>query len=276
MKKTRINSAVLLAAFGNPSDIAGPVSFGRQRDRDAETPTNILRADINPVTDFEQYRVASATATEVLYQDLYDWNLYPQAGQQSISFFQNAVGQGVTSTPGNVVGTNKLESDTNMTGNGALPNGMAYLVQRIEIYFQPGSVATASTFTPAGVTTSATGVLAAAPISALNDINQFYNEGLVKFKVLNKNQITDTPCRKFAPSNWMEFDSSLSTTAATTSLAIAAGRVKGDPYQIIPIFLQPMMNFNVSIEWPAARALPSGFNGRVGVVFKGQLKRAAQ
>jgi len=43
-----------------------------------------------------------------------------------------------------------------------------------------------------------------------------------------------------------------------------------------PLSLQPAVNFSVTIDYPALRPLPSGFNGRIGVVFNGYLKRATQ
>lgn len=226
---------------------------------------------------FANYRVTNPNASEVVGQPLYDWQLYPQAGQQQFTFFSLPIGQGVTSTPGAVVGTAKTESDTNMVQGGSLPSGMEFLAESCEVYFQPGSVSTANTFTPVGFTTSATAALLAANISDANDMYQVYNEGTLKMKVLQKIQFTETPLRRFPPANWLEVDSSLATTNATTALAISTARPKGDLYQMKPpISLQSVVNFNVTIEYPAARALPSGFNGRIGVVLNGYTLRASQ
>jgi hypothetical protein len=227
--------------------------------------------------NFDTFRVTDPGQSEVLRQPLYDFLLYPAAGQAQFSFFQQPVGQGLTSTPGAVAGSPKTFADTNMSTGGQLPSGLEYLIEQISVYFFAGSVSTANTFTPVGVTTDATGVLAAAAISANNDMVRIYNEGLLEFNVLQKNQIRDTPLRLFAPSNWMETDSSLSTTVATTSLAISNTRPKGDPYILNPnISIQPTVNFGVNITYPGARTLPSTFNGRIGVRFDCLLKRAAQ
>lgn len=226
---------------------------------------------------FERYRVTNPDTSALVWQPLYDFQVYPAAGLQQFTFFQQPQGSGKTSTPGATAASPKTLSDTNMTAAGSLPSGMEYLVQAIEVYFFPGSVNTADTYTPAKVTTDATAALLAAGISANNDVQQVYNEGLFKFNVLNQIQYTDTPLRKFAPSNWMETDAALATTNATLSLAIGQTRPKGDPLVLNPpLSLQPAVNFSVTIDYPALRALPSGFNGRIGVVFNGYLKRATQ
>ena len=40
--------------------------------------------------------------------------------------------------------------------------------------------------------------------------------------------------------------------------------------------LQPAVNFDVTLRWPALVATPSGFNGRVGIILDGYLMRASQ
>jgi hypothetical protein len=40
--------------------------------------------------------------------------------------------------------------------------------------------------------------------------------------------------------------------------------------------LQPAVNFEVLIRYPAAVATPSGFNGRIGVILDGYFMRASQ
>lgn len=227
--------------------------------------------------DFAKYRVTDQNQSEVIRQRLFDYQLYPLAGLQEFTFFSQGVGQGVTSTNGAAVGSGKTRADTNMQLNGQLPSGMEYLIESIEVDFTPGTSATANTFIPAGPTTAATAVLAAAPVSAVMDMNLVYNTGLLTFTVLNKQQLQETPLRSFPPKTWMQYDSSLATTNATLSLAVSKGSVQGRPYYLEPpISLQPASSFTVSIATPGAQALPSGFNGRLGVIFDGYLRRAAQ
>lgn len=226
---------------------------------------------------FEKYRVTDRNSSEIVGQPLFDWQLYPAAGQQEFTFFINPIGQGMTSTPGAVVGSAKLPSDTNMRGAGQLPSGMEFMIESLEVYFLPGSVSTANTYTPAKMTTDATGALLAASVSAVNDVSQFYNEGTLSMLVLQKPQFTETPLRRFPPANWIELDSAFATTNATLSLAALNARAKGDLYMLTPpISLQSVVNFNITITYPAARALPSGFNARVGVFLNGYMLRAAQ
>ena len=50
----------------------------------------------------------------------------------------------------------------------------------------------------------------------------------------------------------------------------------GPVYQITPVRLIPTQNFNVSLNWATAVALPSGVNGRIGVILGGFLYRLSQ
>ncbi len=231
--------------------------------------------------DFQKYRVTNPNSSEVIRQRLYDYQLYPAAGQAQFSFMTLPQGQGVTSTPGAVVGTNKLISDTNMTTAGSLPSGMEYMIESIEVYFKAGSSAAANTFIPSPITTNVTGNLAAAPIGSLNDVDLVYNTGLLTLNVLNKVQLQETPLRSFPPKTWMGVDAALATAttvaATNTILATASVYPTGRAYYLEPpISIQSTVNFGVTITYPAAQALPSTFNGRIGVVFDGYLRRASQ
>lgn len=225
--------------------------------------------------DFQRYRVTNPDSSEVIRQRLYDFQIYPVAGQQEFTFFNQGQGNGVTSTPGAVVGSAKMQSDTNMQLGGQLPSGVEYLAETVEVWFTPGSSAVANTFVPAKFTTDATAVLAAAPISALNDMELFYNTGLLEWNILQKPYLTETPLKVFPPRVWFEVDAALATTAA--ELAIASAHVAGRVYYLEPqIALQPATNWSIKIKYPAAQANPSGFVGRVGIVLDGYMRRASQ
>lgn len=231
--------------------------------------------------DFEKYRVTDPNQSEVIRQTLYDTQLYPAAGLQNFTFFTQGVGNGKTSTPGATAGSPKQLSDTNMNLNGQLPSGMQFLAETLEVLFIPGNTATADTFIPANPTTSATGVLGAQSVSAINDVSLFYNTGLLQLAILNKTQLQETPLRLFPPRTFLELDASFAAadTNATTAVRLAAlnMRVTGRTYYLEPmISLQPASNFTVSISYPTAQALPSGFNGRIKVSFDGYLQRASQ
>lgn len=227
--------------------------------------------------DFRQYQVTSDRESEVIRQTLYDSLLYPAAGQTEFVFFSEGQGSGITSTPGNAVGSRKILSDTNASVNGMLPNGMAYMCESLECFFWPGSVSTANTFTLGKYTTDATGVLLANAISGINDKKLVYETGQLVFTVLQKPQLQETPLGVFPPKTWMEVDSALATTTTTTSLAIANARPGGRAYYLDPpIAIAPTVSFNVKVLYPAVQALPSTFNGRMMMKFDGYLNRAAQ
>ena len=58
-------------------------------------------------------------------------------------------------------------------------------------------------------------------------------------------------------------------------VALLQARAAGRPYYIDPsISLQPAVNFEVVIKWPAAVTL--SFNSRVGVILDGYFMRASQ
>lgn len=225
-------------------------------------------------------RVTNPDQSETIRQRLYDFQLYPAAGQQAFTFFSQPVGTGKTSTPGAVAGSAKLYSDTNMEAANTLPSGKMFLIESIEVLFQPGSVATADTFTP-GALMGALGAIGAAQVGAVNDVNLFYNTGMLAFKVLDKNYLREILMRSFPPKTFMRLDSSIagvdSDLATTSTFGVQNLYPDGRPYYLEPeISLQPAVNFSVTIDTPVAQALPSGFNGRVGIILDGYMLRASQ
>lgn len=225
----------------------------------------------------EQYRVTNPNFSESIRQPLYDFNLLAGAGAQSLTFFQSPIGQGVTTALGATVGSTKTLSDTNMTLGGQLPSGFSFLTTGIDVLFFPGSVATANTYTPATFTFFI--AVAAATIPAhVNDVNTFYQSGRLELTVLQKTYLTITPLIHFVPSAAFTIDGAVASNSATTSeVGFATARPTGYPWELNPyISLFPAQNFDVTLRWPAAQALPSGFNARVGVVLNGFAYRAGQ
>ena len=226
---------------------------------------------------FARRRVTNPRQSELVRQRLYDFQLYPTAGASQFTFFALPVGQGVTSAVGGTVGSVKTQADTNMDLGGQLPSGKEYLIESIEVHFYPGSVNAANTYTMATLT--AFNAVAAATVDGkINDINSFYQSGVGELNILSKNYLRETPMQAFPPKTFFALDSAVASNSATTALytqstAHAAGR----PYMLKPtISLQPATNFEFVIKYPSAVATPSGFNGRVGVIFDGYMKRASQ
>lgn len=232
--------------------------------------------DVN-IADFASNRVTNPGQSEIIRQRLYDYQLYPAAGTQQLSFFQAPIGQGVTTAIGGTVGAAKSQWDTNMELGGQLPSGKSYLIESIEVLFLPGASNVANTYTTASVVQFAA-VAAAAASAALADVQQFYQTGMLEFNVLSKNYLRETPLMVFPPKAMLGVDSAISSNSATTALnGQSLAKAVGRPFYIEPrITLQPAVNFEVVLRWPALVPTISAFNGRVGVILDGYMLRASQ
>lgn len=236
-----------------------------------------MNSGIPTLADFQSARVTNPGQSEVIRQRLYDYQIYPAAGSQQLLFFQSQLGQGITSAVGAVAGTAKSKWDTNMRLSSQLPSGQAFLIESVEVFFQPGSVSTANTFT----TDTLTFFLAAAsavPTAQLDDANIFYLSGCLELDILSKNYLQETPLAAFPPKTQIVPAGAISSNSATTAeVGFGSTTMQGRPYYMEPrIELAPAVNFAVSLTWPGLVAMTSGFNARVGVILDGYLMRASQ
>lgn len=227
--------------------------------------------------DFNARRVTNAAQSEIVRQRFYDYQLYATAGSTQMTFFSQPIGQGVTSAVGGTVGSPKTLWDTNLELPSTLPSGKAFMIESIEVFFMPGSVATANTFTlikPLEFAAAAAATLG----GQMADVNSFYNSGMLELNILSKNYLRETPLLAFPPKTAFGLDAAISSNSATTAANIVQSmKATGRPYYISPeIALQPAVNFEVILKWPAAVATPSGFNARVGVILDGYFMRASQ
>jgi hypothetical protein len=227
--------------------------------------------------DFNARRVTNPNQSEIVRQRFYDYQLYATAGTTQLTFFSAPVGQGLTTALGGTAGTAKTLWDTNLELPNTLPSGKAFMIESIEVLFFPGSVSTANTYTiasPALFNATAS----AAVQSQLADVNSFYQSGMLELNILSKNYLRETPLLAFPPKANFNLDAALASNSATTALNGAVNmRAAGRPYYLEPtIALQPAVNFEVVLRFPAAVATPSGFNGRVGVILDGYFMRASQ
>lgn len=227
--------------------------------------------------NFQNSRVTNPGQSEIIRNRLYDYQLYPAAGSTQLLFFSAAVGQGITSAPGATVGSAKTLWDTNMQIAGALPSGQSFLIESIEVLFMPGSVSTANTYTPAAIGIF-NATAAQARFGASDDVNLFYQSGMLELNILSKNYLRETPLGCFPPKAWLTVEGSTASNAAATSVVgTQVAKAVGRPYYIEPtITLQPAVNFEVKLSWPALVPTPSGFNGRVGMLLDGAFMRASQ
>ena len=227
--------------------------------------------------DFNARRVTNPNQSEIVRQRFYDYQLYATAGTTQLTFFSAPVGQGLTTALGGTAGTAKTLWDTNLELPNTLPSGKAFMIESIEVLFFPGSVATANTYTVASPALF-NATASAAVQSQLADVNTFYQSGMLELNILSKNYLRETPMIAFPPKANFQLDAALASNSATTALNGAVNmRAAGRPYYLEPtIALQPAVNFEVVIRYPAAVATPSGFNARVGVILDGYFMRASQ
>jgi hypothetical protein len=237
----------------------------------------IVLAAVPTIEDFDARRVTNPAVSEVIRQRLYDYVLYPAAGAQQISFFQNPVGQGIATALGAVVGSAKTLLDTNMELAGQLPSGKEYLIESIEVKFWAGASAAANTYTPASPAIF-NAVAAAALFAQLSDVNTFYQSAMLELNVLSKNYLRETPLDAFPPKADLALDGFVASNSATTStVGGQKAKAMGRAYYLEPtVSLQPAVNFEVKLIWPAAVPTPSTFNARMGCVLDGFMMRASQ
>lgn len=240
--------------------------------------TGALLTAMPSAQDFADRRVTNPAQSEIIRQRFYDYQLYATAGAQQLSFFSQPVGQGVTTALGGAVGSPKTQWDTNLEIPNTLPSGKAFMIESIEVLFTPGSVAAANTYTPAAIWTFIAVPTAQLPAGAVNDVNVFYQGGMLELNILSKNYLRETPLMAFPPKAMLGFDGAAASNSATTStVAASVAKAVGRPYYMEPtIALQAAVNFEVLLRWPGVVATPSGFNGRVGVILDGYFMRASQ
>src|SRR5262245_235189 len=214
---------------------------------------------------------------EVIRQRLYDHLLWPGTGTAQLNFFQLPIGQGVATAVGAAVGSAKTRADTNMVLQGQLSALLNFVLTSIEITFEPGTSAAANTFTPATVGVF-NAVAAATLLAPSNDGDHFYKSGWLELFIGNKEYLVEAPFGSFPPKTQSVPDGSVSSNSATTAFnALQRFNKSGRPYFIDPaISLMSNQNFVVRLNMPAATALPSGFNARVGVILDGFTYRASQ
>jgi len=219
-----------------------------------------MASQLPTVDDLKKYAVTQPGKYEVTRQSLYDFQTYAAAGQTVLTFFQNPIGQ-----------SGKTRADTNMENAGQLPAGKNFLITSIEIYLFPG----------VDIGTEGTTI---AETEFANDIYTVAKSGYLDLFVLSKSYLTEAPLGRFPPKTNLKVDAanSLQYSEATPSdaerfMATEYAAFGGRPYFIDPnITLTSNQNFNVTLNWPTAVALPSGQNARIGVVMDGLLYRFAQ
>lgn len=216
--------------------------------------------------DLQNY-VVFRDGWEVIRQKLYDSAVYPAAGAAQLTFFQNPIGQGT-----GFGGGSKTFSDTNMNLAGMLPANIEYLVESIEVEFQP------TTPTVAAGMPSFFGAEAAQ--TSINDAYIFYRSGNLQFFVGQKPYLNGAPMGDFPPKSYFELQAALAdatTAGAALQTRTGFGIQKGRPFMLKPasLLLGSSQNFNITLNWP--EGLQAVTNpARIFVKLDGFLYRRSQ
>ena len=202
-----------------------------------------------------KYNVNRAGQIEVIWQPLYDFLVYPSAGQTApFTFFQRSTGTGGTTL-----------SDTNMQAAGQIPRPQEFLVTGIQIVFIPAGDA-------------AQGGLAIGLVQPnWVDVNAVGVEGNVIFNIGSKAYLREFPTGKFPPTFTIDGEGNRSdaNVAAAGGLGfVDYARTAGRYYSITPTKIPANQNFDVTISFPAAVGVAN--NARLGVILDGFLYRLSQ
>lgn len=205
-----------------------------------------------------KFDVNRANQIEAIWSPLYDYGAagnYLAAGQTQLMFFQVPQGQ-----------SSKTLADTNMEIAGSLPAPKQLLVTSVQVCFWPAIASMART-----------GAVATLDGDFIKDVYTVFTSGFLKFFVGSKDYVVDAPLGVFPQPQRLEGWGAVSTGTgdATGSEQNYAAWV-GPVYEIAPIRLISTQNFNVSLNWPTAVALPSAQAGRIGVRLGAYLYRLSQ
>lgn len=220
-----------------------------------------------------QAHVNNMATRDVIWNPLYDFLDYGTAGATSYSFFTTPIGQGTTTAPG-ATGSKTL-ADTNIQSASQLGKGNAEFITGVELLFFPGG---ASTFGPGeGAKTEAkTGQFT-------NDIYAVGKSGYATLSVgSDRIYVQDGPVNQFPPVTRLALAAAIATTFASTTTSTATidqieyAAWGGEPYTIVPIYLDSNQVFTFAVTYPTAVAPPSAITGRFGARLRGYRIRNTQ
>lgn len=208
------------------------------------------------LSELANYNVNVDGEPEVIWQPLYHYQTYPNAGFTGpMVFFQVQVGN-----PAAV----QLE-DTNLRTAGRMPTPKNEAVVGIEVFFRPGNVPFTSNSSAA---------------SNWNDVNAVHGSRMsLSFRIGDKTYLEEAPLGAMPMQFRVDGGAALSdttTAGATQRSKIDYAAFCGPPYLVVPMRLIANQEFAVTINSPAAVALPSGQDGRIGIRLNGMQYRLAQ
>lgn len=228
-------------------------------------------------TDLQNHQVGTG-GQDIIWAPLFDSNAWPSAGVGSggLLFFSAQKGQGTSSAPG-AGAVPKTIFDTNLTLGGQLGMGNDFYVIGVEMPIYPG--VTNSTSTPFGLYPGIGGQAPANTGFFINDLWNIVCQGFVTFAVgTDRNFVQDGPIINFPPTVGLDVACALaeigpSSTSTGVGNAIVYGRGCGEPYTIVPVYLQATQQFTFVVTTAATLALPSSIAARIQARLRGYLIR---
>lgn len=201
-------------------------------------------------------RLVDPRLKEGIREPLYDFQTYDSAATLQLKFFQTQVGGA------------KTKSDTNMPLNGQLPAGQKFVAFTIGLCVQPGS--NASSYVRQDPVK--TGTALAAPNFA-NDVWALIHQGWLELTVGTKNYLT-APLILFPAPTGLGITPAAAVentnTTVINQITVDYARLVGKEFVLNPeVPIESQTNFDVTLNWPAAVTLPSGFDARIGVFLGG-------
>jgi len=201
------------------------------------------------------YNVNRPGQVEVIWQPLYDYQVYPLAGVAQMTFFQTTVGTGGLTL-----------SNTNMEAAGQMPRPKEMLVTGIQVFYAPGNAVAQTT-------------VGATAQENWNDVSDVM-DGLanLQFFVGSKDYLRDGPLSKFTQQFRLDgvADSAvIGTNATPIGTLVDYATHSGRYYSITPVKLPSNQNFNVTLNFTPA-VIPTLTDGRIGVILDGFQYRLSQ
>lgn len=210
---------------------------------------------LSPAAAKKKFQVNQPNAREGIRQSLYDIQTYAQAGQTQIKFFQTPVGQ-----------SSRTKADTNMLTAGSLPAPQSFLVQSVQIWFEPGAAVTPTLDDQIAQT------------QFINDVWKVMKQGAyVELTIGSKTYFTEAPLARFPCANRLAVTAAIAdTTTAGASGENSAGyaAASGAVYKVPGYYIPQNQNFDVTIYWPTAVSISAA--GKIGVIMDGVLYRSVQ
>jgi hypothetical protein len=221
----------------------------------------------------QSHTVGVPGTKDVIWGPIYDAQAYPSAGATQFTFYALPQGQGTSSAPG-AGAVAKTVFDTNIITNNQLSLGNEFYQIGFEMLFFPGVNNSTSTTASFGIEpTTAVGIN-----NFINDIYNVGNGGIVVEAVgTDRKYIQDGPLNLFPPATRLAgFTSVASGSTSTTVVNMTEYAAwSGEPYTLVPIYIQSTQQFTLVLSFAAAIPTPSAVIGRLISRMRGYLIRQA-